>query len=149
MSPRNAGLGIVNGRGFGDQWRHRGQCHGFIATFAATSFGNKSLYSTTNAPVQSRNMVYASPAYARETFNAAGNALIGNDLQSLGVEQSLGIINCILTSGEPSDLHEAMRTEAAEHAELDGAVRRLLSVSHNEMRSWDEELTQASSKLPH
>jgi len=38
-------------------------------------------------------MIYASPAYARETFNAAGSALIGNDTQSLGLEQSLGIIN--------------------------------------------------------
>jgi ppGpp synthetase/RelA/SpoT-type nucleotidyltranferase len=38
-------------------------------------------------------MSYASPAYARETFNAAGNALIGNDTQGLGVEQTLGIIN--------------------------------------------------------
>jgi ppGpp synthetase/RelA/SpoT-type nucleotidyltranferase len=38
-------------------------------------------------------MVYASPAYARETFNAAGNALIGNDFQDLGIDQSLTIIN--------------------------------------------------------
>ena len=38
-------------------------------------------------------MIYASPVYARETFNAAGNALIGKDTQGLGLEQSLGIIN--------------------------------------------------------
>lgn len=38
-------------------------------------------------------MGYISPAYARETFNGAGNALIGNDAQGLGVDQALGIIN--------------------------------------------------------
>lgn len=38
-------------------------------------------------------MIYASPAYARETFNAAGNALIAKDAQGLGMDQALGIIN--------------------------------------------------------
>jgi len=38
-------------------------------------------------------MAYISPVYARETFNGAGNTLIGNDTQGLGLEQALGIIN--------------------------------------------------------
>jgi ppGpp synthetase/RelA/SpoT-type nucleotidyltranferase len=38
-------------------------------------------------------MEYICPIYARTTFNAAGNALIGNDSQGLGKDQALAIIN--------------------------------------------------------
>jgi ppGpp synthetase/RelA/SpoT-type nucleotidyltranferase len=94
-----------------------------------------------------RNMVYASPAYARETFNAAGNALIGKDLQGLGVEQSLGIINNWRASHAfpLNALHVTLRGRAKKvdaNALTAQRLKRLSSIEAKLRRFPDMKLTQ-------
>lgn len=92
-------------------------------------------------------MSYASPAYARETFNAAGNALIGNDTQGLGIDQALGIINNWRSSHAfpLNALHVTLRGRAKK---VDANVltaqrlKRLSSIEAKLRRFPDMKLTQ-------
>ncbi len=92
-------------------------------------------------------MIYASPAYARETFNAAGNTLIGNDTQGLGLGQSLGIINNWRASHAfpLNALHVTLRGRAKSvdvNALTAQRLKRLSSIEAKLRRFPDMKLTQ-------
>jgi ppGpp synthetase/RelA/SpoT-type nucleotidyltranferase len=92
-------------------------------------------------------MIYASPVYARETFNAAGNALIGNDVQGLGLDQSLGIINNWRASHAfpLNALHVTLRGRAKNvdvNALTAQRLKRLSSIEAKLRRFPDMKLTQ-------
>jgi ppGpp synthetase/RelA/SpoT-type nucleotidyltranferase len=92
-------------------------------------------------------MGYISPAYARETFNAAGNTLIGNDSQGLGTEQALGIINNWRGSHAfpLNALHVTLRGRAKKvdvNALTAQRLKRLSSIEAKLRRFPDMKLTQ-------
>lgn len=92
-------------------------------------------------------MGYVSPVYARETFNAAGNALIGNDTQGLGMEQALGIINNWRASHSfpLNALHVTLRGRAKKvdvNALTAQRLKRLSSIEAKLRRFPEMKLTQ-------
>lgn len=88
-----------------------------------------------------------SPVYARETFNAAGSALIGKDTHGFGLEQSLEIINNWRASHAfpLNALHVTLRGRAKK---VDASVltaqrlKRLSSIEAKLRRFPDMKLTQ-------